>query len=558
MTTEPLNAGNLSIQKARDLELAHFFTSNGGRSDIVKVENIIKKYPEENSLKNNLSALYNRLGMVEKSVAISEQLLKDAPDYLFARTNVVLSLLNQKKPDFKRAKSLLGAGDKSIRSLYPDRVVFHQDEVTAYYSALGNYLVKTGDVAGAKEILEILLEAALEDHVATMDLGKKIFFEESIENLKHLEEDRKKIRSVESFPTVIFPKSKTPPLLHHEELKCFYEVDIDSMEEPKLRLLIELPRETLILDLLAILEDSIRRFEVFENNIDEFDESTTFFPVHSIFFLGALEAEPGLQCILNIFRQGEGFLDFWFGDFLEEFTFQTIFALGKNRLDELKAFVLEPNIASSPRLIVVEVLVQFVLHEPARREEVLDWFRDMLRVLLDNPDDETRFDNEFLSFLVGRLVDIRAIELLSVIEEMFEKGWIFESICGKREEIIQEISLGLDPHVFQPQPQNIFEFYSQIYKERGAPRDFSDDNHLKGKLSSKVERYLLEIGAAVFSDKEEDDIFNLENSFADRRVPEYANPVETYKRESPRIGRNDPCPCGSGKKYKKCCWNKRE
>ena len=24
-------------------------------------------------------------------------------------------------------------------------------------------------------------------------------------------------------------------------------------------------------------------------------------------------------------------------------------------------------------------------------------------------------------------------------------------------------------------------------------------------------------------------------------------------RESPKVGRNDPCPCGSGKKYKKCC-----
>jgi len=22
-----------------------------------------------------------------------------------------------------------------------------------------------------------------------------------------------------------------------------------------------------------------------------------------------------------------------------------------------------------------------------------------------------------------------------------------------------------------------------------------------------------------------------------------------------KVGRNDPCPCGSGKKYKKCCWN---
>ncbi|MBW1707552.1 MAG: SEC-C domain-containing protein, partial [Deltaproteobacteria bacterium] len=25
------------------------------------------------------------------------------------------------------------------------------------------------------------------------------------------------------------------------------------------------------------------------------------------------------------------------------------------------------------------------------------------------------------------------------------------------------------------------------------------------------------------------------------------------KRKGKKIGRNDPCPCGSGKKYKKCC-----
>lgn len=29
--------------------------------------------------------------------------------------------------------------------------------------------------------------------------------------------------------------------------------------------------------------------------------------------------------------------------------------------------------------------------------------------------------------------------------------------------------------------------------------------------------------------------------------------VETFRRTDPRIGRNDPCPCGSGKKFKKCC-----
>ena len=35
----------------------------------------------------------------------------------------------------------------------------------------------------------------------------------------------------------------------------------------------------------------------------------------------------------------------------------------------------------------------------------------------------------------------------------------------------------------------------------------------------------------------------LENSDIDR----------TVRRQEPKVGRNDPCPCGSGKKYKNCC-----
>jgi uncharacterized protein len=30
-------------------------------------------------------------------------------------------------------------------------------------------------------------------------------------------------------------------------------------------------------------------------------------------------------------------------------------------------------------------------------------------------------------------------------------------------------------------------------------------------------------------------------------------PEGTFRRDAPKVGRNDPCPCGSGKKYKKCC-----
>jgi preprotein translocase subunit SecA len=29
-------------------------------------------------------------------------------------------------------------------------------------------------------------------------------------------------------------------------------------------------------------------------------------------------------------------------------------------------------------------------------------------------------------------------------------------------------------------------------------------------------------------------------------------PKVTIRRETPKVGRNDPCPCGSGKKFKNC------
>jgi hypothetical protein len=52
---------------------------------------------------------------------------------------------------------------------------------------------------------------------------------------------------------------------------------------------------------------------------------------------------------------------------------------------------------------------------------------------------------------------------------------------------------------------------------------------------------------------ERDDGFDdeeMEDAFDD--VPE-----DTFVRVEARVGRNDPCPCGSGKKYKKCCLGKR-
>ena len=52
-----------------------------------------------------------------------------------------------------------------------------------------------------------------------------------------------------------------------------------------------------------------------------------------------------------------------------------------------------------------------------------------------------------------------------------------------------------------------------------------------------------------------------ENTFAPVQQDIPREPEEhvnfTFHRETPKVGRNDLCPCGSGKKYKKCCGNEK-
>jgi len=98
-------------------------------------------------------------------------------------------------------------------------------------------------------------------------------------------------------------------------------------------------------------------------------------------------------------------------------------------------------------------------------------------------------------FLISGLITLKAVESLSIIESAFEEDRVDYSIAGDLQEV--EISLG-------------------IRKSRSSPPNY----FWVGPLKSKNKKPSLEI------------------------IP------------NPKVGRNDPCPCGSGKKYKKCCLNK--
>jgi SEC-C motif len=79
---------------------------------------------------------------------------------------------------------------------------------------------------------------------------------------------------------------------------------------------------------------------------------------------------------------------------------------------------------------------------------------------------------------------------------------------------------------------------TQSHLSRNDPWQFYDPQAIAERQVSWAEddRKALEREARLISQRDD--------NFGD---------VETYVRGSPKIGRNEPCPCGSGKKYKKCC-----
>jgi hypothetical protein len=70
---------------------------------------------------------------------------------------------------------------------------------------------------------------------------------------------------------------------------------------------------------------------------------------------------------------------------------------------------------------------------------------------------------------------------------------------------------------------------------RGEPWKFYDD----AEIQARQERWREEDARALARQAHRDEPF------------EHIH--EPYVRDLPKPGRNDPCPCGSGKKYKKCC-----
>jgi hypothetical protein len=72
-------------------------------------------------------------------------------------------------------------------------------------------------------------------------------------------------------------------------------------------------------------------------------------------------------------------------------------------------------------------------------------------------------------------------------------------------------------------------------------------------VGDQFENYLESWSVPEIVQEEIDRFFNEEQSNKKENEHDRWLPTQPIVNTEPKVGRNDPCPCGSGKKYKKCC-----
>lgn len=333
-----------------------------------------------------------------------------------------------------------------------------------------------------------------------------------------------------------------PTFNHPDHIRHLYENGL-QIDRNILREILALPRETLIDDLSGVLDDAKSRYESLvkaaadslETNFHEDDLS---FPLHALFLLQEIDCSRSFDLALGFLKsedsdcaKNQDFIGFWFGDHICETIWQIFFHVEHGREQELADFLFVRHVDSFTKSPASTALQQLAFHCPERTQAIHKLFESVFQRFLTTEYDEEVFDCHLVSAVIMDYVTTCPSPVSPLVQKLFENGLVDEMYCGNYSSLMASYRNVHDNDILKI--YDIFELYDDVVN--------TWPGYNPKKKSVLPESLMAEILKAepVMAEPVRD-----EN-------PEWSVP-EPYK-AIPKIGRNDPCPCGSGKKYKKCC-----
>ena len=269
-----------------------------------------------------------------------------------------------------------------------------------------------------------------------------------------------------------------------------------------------------------------------------------------------MEAWPAIKEAISL----PGELPFeMFDDLIMTLLPRILVVMVADRLDELDVLIGNRDLNEFVRWAAVQAYVRLALENRLTHAEVVERLRRHLQAAIDNR------DGDIAGPLVSELTDLVGTAARAEIDAAFERNlagdithpaYVDEVFSdpeadfrsrlehydvGPIDDVIAELE---DWDSFDPERSAVCESDSDADEFDDDDEDAYDefDDEMDG--DNEVERAWPARGART-------DLRPILDEMAARPQEDYEG--GTIRRLEARVGRNDPCPCGSGKKFKKCC-----
>lgn len=228
-------------------------------------------------------------------------------------------------------------------------------------------------------------------------------------------------------------------LIHPELTRLLMPFKYFLLSSEEIDTILALPRESLIVDLQHIIlfvlgQEQYVTVEKEEDTWIPADSSLT----HALFFLGELKAEEALDTVLEVMRQSFAFMDLILEDTSEDILPLTLYYVGRNKLTQLMAYAKEPGLSPEFKSFVFSA-VNYIVNEPGRRTEVLDWYREIIGFYIEHCDDISLFSANLGGLLIYEILNIRPQELIPEIKELFDATEIDTIFCGDYQDVMSQL-----------------------------------------------------------------------------------------------------------------------
>jgi hypothetical protein len=265
-----------------------------------------------------------------------------------------------------------------------------------------------------------------------------------------------------------------------------------------------LRRDEIIPALLKILEDVIE-------DPESFVDSHRFDHIYAMFLLAQFRETRAYPLLVKIFSVPGEFAFDLVGDTVTEDLGQLLASVSGGDISGMTALVENEDANEYVRAAGLTGLLTLCACGTLSRDEVMKYFKSLFQKLRRTPDG-------VWSWVANSCADLCPEEVMQELRKAYEEDLPDPGVIGWDD---VEDALAMGKEVAMARLRSSYTLVSDVHEEMSVWACFSENQQSPVK----------------------DDLL----------LPAEYEVVDPIYRTEPKVGRNDPCPCGSGKKYKKCC-----